>query len=273
MSDVLSNRCIGFVGGGNMAEALVRGLLESGAASTAQLRVSDPSETRREHLMKHYGIETTADNAVLASWADLVVIAVKPKVVASAAGDVKDGLGPDGLVITIAAGVPTRTVEDRLHRGSHVVRAMPNTPAMVLAAATALAPGQAATADDLALAKALFEAVGRCVVVSESALDAVTGLSGSGPAYIMLVIEALADGGVKAGLSRDVALRLAAQTVYGSAKMVLEQGEHPGVLKDRVTSPGGTTIAGLSRLEAAGLRSAFIEAVDAAAKRSEELGR
>lgn len=273
MGEGLATRCVGFVGGGNMAEALVRGLLEAGATNTVQVRVAEPAASRRDHLMQQYGIETTADNAVLASWADVVVLAVKPKNVAAALVGVAEGLGPDGLVISIAAGVPTTRIEGLLADGTRVVRAMPNTPATVLSGATAVAAGGAATGADLELAVTIFEAVGRCVVVPESALDAVTGLSGSGPAYVMLVIEALADGGVKAGLPRDVALGLAAQTVYGAAKLQIESGEHPGVLKDRVTSPGGTTIAGLAQLEARGLRSALIEAVDAASRRSEELGR
>jgi pyrroline-5-carboxylate reductase len=149
---------------------------------------------------------------------------------------------------------------------------MPNTAAIALAGASAIAAGPGALAEDLLIAKTLFDAVGRCVVVAEKLLDAVTGLSGSGPAYVMLFIEALADGGVKAGLPRDVALTLAAQTVYGAAKLQLESGEHPGVLKDRVTSPGGTTIAGLARLEAGGFRGVVIDAVDAATQRSIQLG-
>jgi pyrroline-5-carboxylate reductase len=269
----LGQRHIGLVGGGNMAEALVRGLLEARVASTAQLRASDPDQGRRDHLMQRYGIATATDNAVLAAWADVLVIAVKPAVVATIAADVRDALRPETLVVSIAAGVPTSAIEGGLGKGARVVRAMPNTAAMALCAATAVAPGRHATPEDLKAAVALFEAVGRVVVVPEAQLDAVTGLSGSGPAYVMVVIEALADGGVRAGLPRETALLLAAQTVYGAAKLQIESGDHPALLKDRVTSPGGTTIAGLARLEAAGLRGALIAAVEAATERSRELGR
>lgn len=254
-----------------MAEAMIRGLLHAGAVTSGQLRAADPAQARRDQLMQAYGIETMTDNAALASWADVVVLAVKPSVVSQALAEVADHLG-EALVVSIAAGVPLRSIEKKLRHGARVVRAMPNTAAMVLCGASAIAGGHAATDDDLAIAQRLFEAVGRCVVVPEKSLDAVTGLSGSGPAYVMLFIEALADGGVRAGLPRDIALTLAAQTVYGSAKLQIDSGEHPGVLKDRVTSPGGTTIAGLARLEAAGVRGAVIDAVEAATRRSIELG-
>jgi pyrroline-5-carboxylate reductase len=267
----LGKRHIGFIGAGNMAEALVRGLLGSKAASTAGVRASDPSPLRRQGLLETYGVSTTDDNATLAQWADVLVLAVKPQVADQALASIAGSVG-DALVISIAAGITTQRIEAALPKGTHVVRAMPNTAAMALAAATAVAPGRHAEPADLQLARSLFESVGRCVVVPEASLDAVTGLSGSGPAYVMLFIEALADGGVKAGLPRDVALMLAAQTVYGAAKLQLESGEHPAVLKDRVTSPGGTTIAGLGRLEAAGIRGALIDAVVAASERSRELG-
>jgi pyrroline-5-carboxylate reductase len=179
---------------------------------------------------------------------------------------------PEQLVISIAAGVPIAAIEAILPSGSRVVRAMPNTAAIVLASATGVAAGSRATAEDVTSAKALFEAVGRVVVVDESSLDAVTGLSGSGPAYVMMVIEALADGGVKVGLTREAALLLAAQTVYGSAKLQLETKEHPARLRDMVTSPGGTTIAGVHALESGGLRPALINAVERATLRSQELG-
>jgi pyrroline-5-carboxylate reductase len=272
-SSDLGRRQIGFVGGGNMAEALVRGLLSAGVTSAAALRVSDPLEARRDHLTELYGIQTTADNAALAAWADLLVLAVKPQSMAEALAMLSKALRADALVVSIAAGVPTATIEAGLKGEPRVIRAMPNAAAMALAAATAIAAGAHARAEDLAIAQALFESVGRAVAVKESALDAVTGLSGSGPAYVMLVIEALADGGVKVGLPRDVAMMLASQTVYGAAKLQLESGEHPAVWKDRVSSPGGTTIAGLARLEARGVRSAFVEAVEAASARSSELGR
>jgi len=204
--------------------------------------------------------------------ADLVLLAVKPQMM----GQVLQGLAQaveKQLVISIAAGIPTYYIETRFPRPVRVVRVMPNTPALVLEGASALCAGAHATADDLALARTIFEAVGRAVVLDETAMDAVTGLSGSGPAYIFVVIEALADAGVRVGLSRDVAQLLAAQTVLGSARMVLETGKHPAVLKDMVASPGGTTIAGLHALEAGALRATLLDAVEAAAERSRELGR
>jgi len=202
----------------------------------------------------------------------VVVVAVKPQVVDRALEQVTDALVTDTLVVSIAAGVPLRSIEARLPSGVRAVRAMPNTAAIALAGATGIAPGAGATEDDMRIAKALFDAVGRTVVLEENLIDAVTGLSGSGPAYVMLMIEALADGGVKVGLHRDTALLLAAQTVYGSAKLLLDTGEHPGRLKDMVTSPGGTAIAGLHTLESGGLRRTLIDAVDTATRRAIELG-
>lgn len=271
-SSHLSGRKIGFIGGGNMASALVRGLLSSNAVEASAVRVSDVNDARRDELSAKFGVETTADNAVVADWADVIVIAVKPQIVDRILAPIADGVREGDLVISIAAGVPIEALEARLPAPARVVRTMPNTAAIALAGATAIAPGTHAQKADVEVARALFSAVGRCVVLDEGLLDAVTGLSGSGPAYVMLMIEALADGGVKVGLGRDVALLLAAQTVYGAAKLQLETGEHPGRLKDMVTSPGGTAIAGLHTLEAGGLRRTLIDAVEAAAERSAELG-
>lgn len=268
----LRGRKIGFIGGGNMAEALIRGLLHSHSVQPEQVRASDVKPERLAELHTRYGIETTAENEALAEWADVLVIAVKPQIVDRVLGPLAEGLTPTDLVISVAAGVPIEALEARLPDGARVIRTMPNTPAIVLAGATAIAAGTHATPEDVEVARAMFHAVGRVVVLDESLLDAVTGLSGSGPAYIMLMIEALADGGVKVGLGRDAALMLAAQTVYGAAKLQLETGEHPGRLKDMVTSPGGTAIAGLHTLEAGGLRRTLIDAVEAASNRSAELG-
>lgn len=268
----LRGRHLGFLGGGNMAAALIRGLLHSGSVTPDQILVSDVREERLTELRGTYGVQTTEDNVELVRSSDVHVVAVKPQIVDRILGTLSDGLREGNLVISIAAGVPIDAIEARLPASARVVRAMPNTAAIALAAATAIAPGAHATRDDLEIAKALFEAVGRCVVLDESLLDAVTGLSGSGPAYVMLIIDALADGGVKVGLARDTALLLAAQTVYGAAKLQLETGEHPGRLKDMVTSPGGTAIAGLHTLEAGGLRRTLMDAVEAAATRSAELG-
>lgn len=268
----MSEQRIGLIGGGNMALALVRGLLSSGRVPASAIRASDPSEARRKLFADTYAVETSADNASVAGWANLVVLAVKPQLIDTAIRSLASALSPAALVVSIAAGVPIAGLEALLPSGTRVVRAMPNTAAMALAGATALAAGSQATPADLEAARGLFEAVGSAVVVDEPLLDAVTGLSGSGPAYVMLVIEALADGGVKMGLPRDVALALAAQTVHGSAKLLLETKEHPARLKDMVTSPGGTTIAGLHALESGGLRPALIDAVERATLRSKELG-
>jgi pyrroline-5-carboxylate reductase len=268
----LSNRRVGLIGAGNMATALARGLLASGAISADRVRASDVNAARLGELRSAHGIEVTTDNREVAAWADLLVLAVKPQVIDAALAGLSGALSASALVVSIAAGVPLLAIEGRLPAKAHTVRAMPNTAAMALAGATAIAPGSHASPEDLAAAKALFEAVGRVVVVDEALLDAVTGLSGSGPAYVMMAIEALADGGVKMGLSREAALTLAAQTVYGSAKLQLETGEHPARLRDQVTSPGGTTIAGIHALEAGGLRTTLMNAVESATRRSKELG-
>jgi pyrroline-5-carboxylate reductase len=268
----MKERRIGFVGAGNMATALVRGLLTSGLVAADHLRASDPNPERLAPLAREHGIVTEADNQAVGRWADLVVLAVKPQVVDPAITHLAPSLAPDTLLISIAAGISTASLEARLPESVRVVRAMPNTPAIAQAGATAIAHGSRSTLEDIELARALFGAVGRVVALDEALMNAVTGLSGSGPAYVMLVIEALADGGVKVGLSRDAALLLATQTVLGSAKLLLESGEHPARLRDMVTSPGGTTIAGLHALESGGVRPAFIDAVERATARAQELG-
>jgi len=269
----MEDRKIGLLGAGNMAGALIRGLLASKTLRPEQIRASDVREDQLAELAKNYGIETHRENSELLAWANVVVLAVKPQVINQVLEQAAGRINPDTLFISIAAGVPLSALEARLPAGTRVLRAMPNTAAIALAGATGIAPGAHAGPDDLRLARTLFDAVGRSVVLDESALDAVTGLSGSGPAYVMLIIDALADGGVKVGLSRETALLLAAQTVYGSAKLLLETGEHPGRLKDMVTSPGGTTIAGLFTLEAGGLRHTLMNAVEVATRRATELGQ
>lgn len=265
-------KTLGFVGGGNMAAALVKGLLHAKVVPPDDIIVSDVKLERLEMLRDKHRVRTTTDNHELVRGADVVVLSVKPQVIDKVLGAIGKDIKPSQLVVSVAAGVPVSAMEARLPEGTRVVRAMPNTPATVDAGATAIAPGTFATEDDLEVARALFAAVGRVVTLDESLLDAVTGLSGSGPAYVMLMIEALADGGVKVGLHRDTALLLAAQTVYGSAKLLLETGEHPGRLKDMVTSPGGTAIAGLHTLESGGLRRTLIDAVEAATTRAATLG-
>jgi pyrroline-5-carboxylate reductase len=268
----MNTKRIGLVGAGNMAFALIRGLLTSQSVERDQVRASDPRRERLTQLESEWGLVTHSENRELVEWANVVVIAVKPQVLDAVLEPLAEAFQRDTLLVSIAAGVPIRALEARLPDRVRVVRAMPNTAAIALAGATGIARGSRATEDDLLSARSLFDAVGRSVVLDEKLLDAVTGLSGSGPAYVMLMIEALADGGVKAGLSRDTALLLAAQTVFGSAKLLLDTGEHPGRLKDMVTSPAGTTIAGLYALEAGGVRHALMSAVDAATRRSQELG-
>lgn len=262
---------LGFIGAGNMAGALIKGLLHS-LAKPERIMASDVAPERLAHLADLHGITTTSDNHALVRACDVIVLAVKPQVIDKVLAQVARDIEARHLIVSVAAGVPGAAIEGKLPPGTRLVRAMPNTAAIVLEGATAIAAGTHATERDIEVAQAMFEAVGRVVVLDETLLDAVTGLSGSGPAYVMVIIEALADGGVKVGLHRDTALMLAAQTVYGSAKLLLETGEHPGRLKDQVTSPGGTAIAGLHTLEAGGLRRTLIDAVEAATKRAAELG-
>ncbi len=261
----------GLIGTGNMAEALIRGLLAAGVAERAQLVGSDPRAERRREIADLYGIETLADNAEVARRADILILAVKPQVMTRVLDEIRTQVRPSALVISIAAGIPLAVIESHLPR-VRVVRTMPNTPALVSAGATAIAAGGHATEEDLDAARRIFDSVGMSVTLEESQMDAVTGLSGSGPAYMFLIIEALSDAGVKVGLSRYNAQALAAQTVLGSAKLLLETNEHPGRLKDMVTSPGGTAIAGLHTLEAGGLRTTLMNAVEVATNRSRELG-
>jgi pyrroline-5-carboxylate reductase len=269
---MIEGRKIGFLGAGNMAGALIRGLLASGTVTDAQVRASDVRRARLEELQTAHGIQTSSSNVDIVRWADVLVLAVKPQVLGPVLDEVAPEVNKDTTVISLAAGVPCAFIQARLPAGSRVVRSMPNTPALVLRGATAVTAGAHATEADTRLAVSLFDAVGRTVVVPETLMDAVTGLSGSGPAYVMLIIEGLADGGVRAGLPRDTALLLAAQTVLGAAQLLVETGDHPGKLKDMVTSPGGTTIHGLGALEAAGVRHAMMAAVDAATRRAGELG-
>ena len=264
---------IAFLGGGNMAEALIKGLIASGAANPSQIIATDPSADRREHLRRTYGIAIQKTNADAAREAGVVVLSVKPQVIDKVVGEISPVIDNTKLVISIAAGVGLAKIEKALKEASRVVRVMPNTPALVLAGAAALAGGKYASSGDLSLAQDIFTSVGRAVIVEEKLMDAVTGLSGSGPAYVFMIIDALSDAGVKAGLPRPLALELAAQTVFGSAKMVLETNEHPAKLRDMVTSPGGTTIEGLHALEKGKLRATIMNAVEAATARSRELGK
>ncbi len=265
------DRRVAFLGAGNMANAIIRGLLRAGLPKQQLSATVRRDEVRRELEVAH-GIQVGFDNVEATRHAEVVVLAVKPQALDSLLTVIAPAMQPGTLVISVAAGVPIAAIERRLGNGTRIVRTMPNTPCLVGLGATALASGEHATADDLKLAVAMFDSVGMTTVVDEYLLDAVTGLSGSGPAYIFLIIEALSDAGVKVGLSRHQSLKLAAQTVLGSAKLLLETNQHPGQLKDQVTSPGGTAIAGLHTLEAGGLRTTLINAVEAATRRSRELG-
>ncbi|WP_432821134.1 pyrroline-5-carboxylate reductase [Trichloromonas sp.] len=262
---------IGFIGGGNMAEAMLKGLL-AGTFPAGQVLVAEPDQARRGLLESRYGIQVVAENLEVVKACELLVLAVKPQLVDEVLTGIAGAFSSNQLLVSILAGVSTAVLESYFDGRPRIIRAMPNTPALVGAGATALCAGQYAGADDMLTARHLFEATGIVQVVGESQMDAVTGLSGSGPAYVFTVIEALADGGVQEGLPRDIALALAVQTLLGAARLVKESGEHPALLRDRVCSPGGTTIAGVKALEQGGLRATLMEAVSQAARRSRELG-
>jgi pyrroline-5-carboxylate reductase len=263
---------IGFVGAGNMAAALLEGLLRAGPWKAEQIQVTDVEAPKAARLSSQHGVAAAADTRALASWASVLILAVKPQSMAAALAECAQTISRDALVVSVAAGVRCSTIAAALPSGTRIVRAMPNTPALVGAGATAVSLSPTATASDRALALQLFDAVGRTVIVDEMHMDAVTGLSGSGPAYVMVVIEALADGGVRAGLPRDTAMLLATQTVLGAAQLLLQSGDHPAEWKDRVMSPGGTTSAGLEAIEAGRLRHTLGRAVQKATRRSRELG-
>ena len=263
---------IAVIGGGKMGAALIKGIVRAGMATAKRIWVAEPADAVRTALAKETGANVTADNAAAVKQARVVILAVKPDVVPAALAQIKPVFTKDHLLLSIAAGVTLARLEAALPAGARVIRAMPNTPVLVGAGAAGFAPGEAATAGDAALAQRILGAVGLAFQLPEKLLDAVTGLSGSGPAYIYLVIEALSDGGVAMGLPRDVSTQLAAQTVLGAAKMALDTGLHPGVLKDQVTSPGGTTIEGIHALESGSLRATFMRAVKAATEKSKLLG-
>jgi pyrroline-5-carboxylate reductase len=266
-------RNVGFIGGGNMGEALIRGLITSSRLKVDQIRVSDVDTTRLRSLEATYRVLTTAGNGPLALASEVIILAVKPHHVEGVLAEIGGSLDHLPLVISIAAGVPLARLQKGLGRPVPLIRVMPNTPALVLAGVSAIAAGPHAGTEHVAVARLLFEAVGRVVEVSESAMDAVTALSGSGPAYLFLVMESLIDAGVLLGLPRAVARTLVIQTTLGSAKLLDGTEAHPGALKDQVASPGGTTIHGLAALERGGIRGLLIDAVAAAARRSEELGK
>lgn len=269
---MLTGTRLAFIGGGNMAESLLAGLLRKGVATAEQIAVSDPQSDRRKLLAERYRVAVQDDNRAAVRGVELVVLCVEPQVLDTVLTELTPSLKAQPLLISVAAGYPLSRLQAQL-KTTRLVRAMPNTPSTIGEGVTALSVMPGLSSEDQNRARRLFESVGQVVVVEERLMDAVTGLSGSGPAYVFAMIEALADGGVLMGLPRATAQLLAAQTLAGAARMILEQGIHPAVLKDRVASPGGTTISGLSRLEQGRLRATLMSAVAAATQRSQELGQ
>jgi len=264
---------IGFIGGGKMAEALIKGIIEAKLFNAGEILVSEPVAERGSYLSDHYGIEVSTDNRNLVASCRNVLLAVKPQSMAEVLEDIAPAIEREILLISIAAGVPLAFFQHRLPKQHcRIIRVMPNTPALVLAAASAISPAAGVGEQDVDFVVKLFNAVGRCVVVDEKYLDAVTGLSGSGPAYVFSFIEALVDAGLKVGLDRRVAEELVLQTVYGSVLLAMKEKPHPAVLRAMVTSPGGTTIAGLHHLARGGFSGLIMDAVEAATARSRELG-
>lgn len=255
-----------------MAEAIARGLIAAGVDRT-HLLASDLDESRCEFFSSELEIPACTDNYAVAEAADIIIIAIKPHIVQQVLGQIGECFKADQILISIAAGITIDSIQSKLPDGIPVIRAMPNTPALIGQGATAIAPGKYASTEEMDVAAEVFGAVGKVVRVTEDKLNAVTGLSGSGPAYVYTFIEALADGGVRMGLPKSVALTLAAQTLVGAAEMVLETHEHPAVLRDRVMTPGGTTIAGMAALERSAFRSAVMEAVTDSAERAAEMSK
>ena len=270
---MLRDKKIGFIGSGNMGEALISGLVLSKAANPENIICSDIAEDLLEEIQTKYKVSTTTDNIEVAEKSEIIVYATKPQILGSVLKETAPALDQSKLVISIAAGVPLAAIAAGLQKELRLIRVMPNICAFVKESATAIAAGEYASKEDVALARAIFDSVGVTVFIQENVLmDAFTGLSGSGPAYIFTIVDAMADAGVKMGLSRKDSLFLSTQTILGSAKLLLESKEHPGQLKDRVASPGGTAIVGIHTLEQGGLRTTLINAVESAAKRSKELG-
>lgn len=269
----LKGKSVGFIGSGNMGEALIKGLIAANAVRPESIWASDVRLERLRELDRQYGVQLAADNVELVRHADVVIMAVKPQIMPAVLKEVAPAMTRRKLMVSLAAGVSTAKIRAALGKDVRLIRVMPNTPALVLEGVTAVARAEGLEPDDLDTAGEIFSAVGRVVVLGEELMDAVTGLSGSGPAYVAVVVESLADGGVKVGLDRITAMTLATQTVLGAAKLLLETGLHPGALKDMVSSPGGTSIAGIAALEEGGIRTTFIKAVERATVRSRELGQ
>ncbi len=265
---------IGFLGGGQMAEALIKGIIAAGLYPPETILVSEHNEFRRDHLSEHYGVQTFFGNEHIFSRCEIIIIAVKPQGMNALLGDCAERISNRHILITIAAGLPISFYLEKIGKPeTKLIRVMPNTPALVLEGASALSRNDNVSDDDLKVAESIFQAVGEVVVLAENHLDAVTGLSGSGPAYVFTFVEALVDAGVKNGLTRKVSEKLAMQTVLGSVKLLQESGEHPAALRGKVTSPGGTAITALHVLEKTGFHGLIMDIVEAAVERSEELGR
>lgn len=263
---------VGIIGVGNMGLALMRGMLDSGLIKPQNLWITNRRKKRSETIAADYGVQIAQSNSDCAKRADVVLLAVKPQLFPKVLAEVGPSID-DQLVVSVAAGISIAQMEAAFPANARVIRAMPNTPALIKQAATAIASGAHATEEDMERAETIFSKIGIVRTVEEYQLDAITGLCGSGPAYIFLIIEAFADAGVKVGLSREIATELAVQTLQGSARLLQETREHPGKLKDQVTSPGGTAIAGLHTLEEGGLRTTIMNAVEAATLRARELGK
>ena len=268
---MLFSRKITFIGAGNMGEALLGGLLKSKLTNPENIMATDVKEDRRNDVAKKWGILTSSDNHEAVRFADIIVLCVKPQVISTVLEEIKKDVTEDKLIISILAGITTQTINKSLGTQNPVVRVMPNIPAVVDEGASGVCLGKYAEEIHKELAVKILKSVGVVEIVDETQMDVVTGLSGSGPAYIYMVIEALTDGGVMMGLPRDVATRLATQTVLGSAKLVRETGIHPAMLRDQVTTPGGTAISAIQELETHGLRPMLIRAVETATKKSKEL--
>jgi pyrroline-5-carboxylate reductase len=265
-------KTVGIMGGGNMGEALISGIIQSGLLTPRDILFHEPRPERRKYLQEKFAVIPVDANSQLIPRAATLILAVKPQSVPEVLPEIASLLRPHHLLISICAGVPLSYLQSFCPHPVRMVRAMPNTPALIQKGATALAPSPAARLEDISTAEAIFQAVGITVLVKESQMDTVTGLSGSGPAYVFAVIEALAAGGVKEGLSQDVALNLTTQTVLGAAHLIQATAKHPATLRDQVCTPGGTTMAGLYAMEEGGFRLALMNAVIAATKRSKELG-
>jgi len=269
----IKGKRVGFLGAGNMGEALIKGLRAVDLVPADLIGATDARADRLKEIAGGFGIQGFDSNSDQVQRSDVVILAVKPQIMGAVLAEIAPAVTGTKLLISIAAGVSTDRLRQFLGKSARIIRVMPNTPALVLEAATAIAKSEGLQPGDLETAQEIFGAVGKVVVLDESLMDAVTGLSGSGPAYVALVVESLADGGVKMGLDRQTAMTLATQTVLGAAKILLETGAHPGQLKDMVSSPGGTTIAGVAALEEGGVRRTFIKAVEHGTLRSRELGR